>query len=103
MNPTHGLWMDALRERFEPVWTSGREHDAVRLLGPNFGLPTMTVIEFTQRPELGITLHKLRDVSAFIGDTPTAGLTTILILRLSRGRTIAKHRPCFSSRIAPSG
>ncbi|VAW04817.1 hypothetical protein MNBD_ACTINO02-1006 [hydrothermal vent metagenome] len=95
--------MDALRERFEPVWTSGREHDAVRLLGPDFGLPALPVIEFTQRPELGIALRKLPDVSAFIGDTPTAGLTTILILRMSRGRTIAMRRPCYSRRIALSG
>jgi len=43
-----------------------------RLLGPDSGLPAIPVIEFTQRPELGIALRKPPDVNAFIGDTPTA-------------------------------
>ncbi|GBE24483.1 hypothetical protein BMS3Bbin02_00755 [bacterium BMS3Bbin02] len=72
LNPTHGLWLNALRERFELVWASGWEHDAVRLLEPIFALPGVTAIEFTQRPLFGVTLRKLPDVVAFVGDMPVA-------------------------------
>ena len=72
LDPRHRQWLTRLAETFTPVWTTGWEHDAPRLLGPLLGLPAMPVIEFTQRPELGVPIDKLPDVIDFVGDNAAA-------------------------------
>ncbi len=72
LNPQHGLWLTMLADRFELVWATGWEHDAPRILGPLLGLPQFQVIEFTQRPVLGVPLRKLPDVQGLVGEKPVA-------------------------------
>jgi hypothetical protein len=72
LNPQHGLWLNMLAGRFELVWATGWEHDAPRILGPLLGLQPFRVIEFTQRPAMGVALRKLPDVQRFVGEEPVA-------------------------------
>ena len=68
----HPQWLARLAGTYALVWTTGWEHDAPRLLGPLLGLPAMLVIEFTQRPELGVPIDKLPNVIDFVGDSAVA-------------------------------
>lgn len=77
LNPDHGEWLNSLHKRFELVWATAWEHNAARLLGPIFGLPSMRVIEFTRRPSLDSS-WKLPDVIDFIGEAPTAWIDDYL-------------------------
>ena len=72
LNPIHGAWLRTLAGSFAPVWATGWEHEAPRLLGPLLGLPEMPVIEFTQPPVLGVPIWKLPDIISFVGDRPAA-------------------------------
>jgi len=72
LNPEHGRWLRTLTKTFELVWATGWQHHAPRLLGPLLNLPSMPVIEFTNRPQFGTPLRKLPDVVSFVGDAPTA-------------------------------
>lgn len=72
LNVDHGRWLRSLADDYEVVWATGWGHDAPRLLGPLLGLPPMSVLEFTERPRLGVTLNKLDDVAAFVRQRPTA-------------------------------
>ncbi len=71
LNPAHGGWLSALHQRYELVWATGWEYQAVQLIAPILHLPAMAVIEFSQNPALGAA-WKLPDVIAFVGDTPAA-------------------------------
>jgi len=71
LNPAHGGWLSALHQRYELVWATGWEYQAVQLIAPILHLPAMAVIEFSQNPALGVA-WKLPDVIAFVGDTPAA-------------------------------
>lgn len=72
LNPEHGRWLRTLGKSFELVWATGWQHHAPRLLSPLLGLPSMSVIEFTNRPQVGVPLWKLPDVIAFVGEAPAA-------------------------------
>lgn len=72
LNPEHGRWLRVLARSFDLVWATGWQHHAPRLLSPLLGLPSMPVIEFTNRPQLGVPLWKLPDIITFVGDAPAA-------------------------------
>lgn len=72
LNPQHGLWLNMLADRFELAWATGWEYDAPRILGSLLGLPPFQVIEFTQRPVIGVPLRKLPDVQDLVGEEPVA-------------------------------
>jgi hypothetical protein len=72
LNPEHGRWLRVLGRSFDLVWATGWQHHAPRLLSPLLGLPSMPVIEFSNRPQLGTPLWKLPDIITFVGDAPVA-------------------------------
>ncbi|GAA2305163.1 hypothetical protein GCM10009853_072800 [Glycomyces scopariae] len=72
LNPQHGGWLTGLAEQFDVVWATGWEHDAPRLLGDLLGVPDFAVLEFTERPSVGVRFSKLGDVRALVGDRPVA-------------------------------
>jgi len=68
----HTQMLIRLANDFQLVWATGWEHDAPRLLEPLLGCPSMPVVEFTQRPAIGIALEKLPDVAIYVGSRPVA-------------------------------
>ncbi|TWD73357.1 hypothetical protein FB561_7246 [Kribbella amoyensis] len=48
MNPGHGELITALAEVYDPIWATGWEHGANRLLAPRIGLPEFPVITWPE-------------------------------------------------------
>ncbi len=72
LNPLFGAWLTDLTEQFEPVWATGWQQDAPRLLEPLLRCPPAPVIQFTETPQPGVVIDKLSDVIAHIGERPAA-------------------------------
>ena len=71
LSARHGVWLNALADRFDLVWATTWEDDANRLIAPLIGLPTdLPVIRFGDPERPGT--WKLPDVAAYVGDRPAA-------------------------------
>lgn len=99
LNPTHGIWLRLLHEVFDVVWTTGWQNDAPRLLEPILSIPEFPVLVFSERPQLGIRLDKLPDVTELVGDRPVAWLDDDLD---TAARSWASNRAAPTLLVEPS-
>ncbi len=98
-NRDHGRWLRMLSQVFEVMWVTGWEHDAPRILGPMLGISEFDVLEFAQRPQIGVRLSKLPDVMALVGERPVAWIDDDLDLAAT---TWADRRAAPTLLVEPS-
>ncbi|MFN3217694.1 MAG: hypothetical protein ACE367_14465 [Acidimicrobiales bacterium] len=72
LNPLHGVALTILAQVYDIAWATGWEHDAPRTLGPLLSIRVFPIVEFAQRPRIGIRLDKLPDIERLAADRPTA-------------------------------
>jgi hypothetical protein len=72
----HGGWLHELADSFDVVWATGWGDEAIRLLGPHFGLATFPLLPLPPVPFDAIA--KWREAEGYVNDRAVAWVDDLL-------------------------